>query len=76
MNPFNKTIFITENWKQPVKVFQIKGILKKMKSATGAVLEKGILKNNSSESCLVKFPGKILEKIPMKKIIFSKVAGF
>ena len=41
MYPFNKVIFITENWKQPVKMFWIKGILKKMKSVTGAVLEKG-----------------------------------
>ena len=29
MYPFNKIIFITENWKQPVKVLRIKGILKK-----------------------------------------------
>ena len=28
------------------------------------------------ESCQVKLSGKILEKIPMKKTIFSKVAGF
>ena len=37
---------------------------------------KGVLKNNSSESCQVKLPGKILEKIPMKKTIFSKAASF
>ena len=41
MYTFNKIIFITENRKQPVKVFRIKGILKNMKIATGAVLEKG-----------------------------------
>ena len=75
MCPFNKIIFITENRKQPVMVFRIKGILKKMKSATGAVL-KGVLKNNCSQSCLAKLHGKILKKIPMKKKIFSKVSGF
>ena len=59
-----------------MKVFGIKGILKNMKAGTAAVLEKLALKNNCSETCEVKLPGKILEKIPMKKIIFSEVAGF
>ena len=69
-------MFITENRKQPVKVFRIKGYIKNMKTATGAVSRKCVLKNDCSESCQLKLPGKILEKIPMKKIIFSKVAGF
>ena len=43
-------------------MFRIKGVLKNMKAATGTVLEKGVLKNNSSESCQVKLSGKILEK--------------
>ena len=47
-----------------------------MKAGTAAVLEKLAFKNNCSETCEVKLPGKILEKIPMKKIIFSEVAGF
>ena len=36
---------------------------------------KGVLKNNYSEIYQVKLPGKILKKVPMKKLIFSKVAG-
>ena len=37
--------------------------------------KKGVFKNNYSECCQVEPPGKILEKIPMKNIIFSKTAG-
>ena len=52
--------------------------LKKSNQSLELFWRKGVLKNkySESESCQVKFPGKILEKIPTKKIIFSKVAGF
>ena len=36
---------------------------------------KSVFKNNCSECCQVGAPGKILEKTPMKNIIFSKTAG-
>ena len=41
----------------------------------GLFWRKGVLKKNYLESYYVKLPGKILEKIPMKELIFSKVAG-
>ena len=76
MYPFNKIIFIIENRKQPVKVFPIIGILKKKNQSLELFWRKIVPKNNCSESCQMKLLGKILEKIPVKKIIFGKVAGF
>ena len=53
-----------------MKVFWKKSILKKTKLPLELFWRKSVLKNNFSESCQVKLPGKILEKIPWEEVIF------